>query len=288
MGFGKTENSRGDKSNTSIGAGCRALWPGKARQCWRFSLVVHPRFFSAQPLPHPSAGAIDFDVDDDIARHLHVLRIGVDERVTLFDGSGGEWSAVVSRIDKRHARVRLLAFDAIERESPLTITLVQALAMSDKMDFIVQKAVELGVSAIQPITSERATLKLMGERAQKRVMHWQAVTRAACEQCGRNRIPVVAEIVAFESWVDKTVDGVRLVLHPQGRSSLVSSVNATAPLSIMIGPEGGFSDHEIALTARHGIKAVTMGPRVLRTETAGLAALAALNAVTGDFQDDWR
>ena len=95
MAFGKTENSHGDKSNTSIGASRGALLPGRARQCWRCCLVVHPRFFSAQPLPHPSAGAIDFDVDEDIARHLHVLRIGVDECVTLFDGSGGEWSAVV-------------------------------------------------------------------------------------------------------------------------------------------------------------------------------------------------
>ena len=251
--------------------------------------MVHPstpRFYSAQPLPRPPASPIDFELGEDIARHLQVLRIGVDDQVTLFDGSGGEWSAVVSNIDKRRARVRLLAFDPIGRESPLTITLVQALATSDKMDFIVQKAVELGVSAIQPITSERATLKLTGERAQKRVVHWQAVAQAACEQCGRNRIPLVAGIISFEAWIGKATDGLRLVLHPQGQSSLVGTINATTPVSIMIGPEGGFSDHEIALTAKHGIQAVNMGPRVLRTETAGLAALAALNAVYGDFQDD--
>lgn len=247
-----------------------------------------PRFFSAQPLPPPSAGADDFELGEDIARHLQVLRIGVDDQVTLFDGSGGEWNAVVSNIDKRRARVRLIAFDAVERESPLTITLVQSLATGDKMDFIVQKAVELGVSAIQPITSERATLKLTGERAQKRVVHWQSVAQAACEQCGRNRIPFVAEIISFEAWIGNATDGLRLVLHPQGQSSLIGNVNATTPVSIMVGPEGGFSDHEVALTAQHGIQAVDMGPRVLRTETAGLAALAALNAVCGDFQNDWR
>ena len=247
-----------------------------------------PRFFSAQPLPAPSVDAIDFYLSEEIARHLQVLRIDAGDEVTLFDGTGGEWNAVTLNIDKRRAQVRLLAFDGVERESPLTITLVQALVTSDKMDFIVQKAVELGVNAIQPITSERATLKLTGERAQKRIMHWQGVAQAASEQCGRNRIPMVADIVSFEAWIGKPADGLRLVLHPQGQSSLVGTVNATTPVSIMIGPEGGFSDREIALTAQHGIKAVGMGPRVLRSETAGLAALAALNAVYGDFQNDWR
>ena len=210
--------------------------------------------------------------------------MGVNDPVTLFDGLGGEWTAVITGASKRVVSLRLLAFDPVERESTLRITLVQALATSDKMDFIVQKNVELGISAIQPIATERATLKLAGERARKRVMHWQAIAQAACEQCGRNRVPVVAELVTLEAWLAMPTDGVRLILHPEAKSSLVESADTTQPLVIVVGPEGGFSDKEIALAARHGVKPVRFGPRVLRAETAGLAAVAAINAVRGDLR----
>ena len=225
-----------------------------------------------------------YDVHEEIARHFQVLRMGVNDPVTLFDGLGGEWAAVIAGAGKRAASLRLLTFDPVERESPLAITLVQGLASSDKMDFIVQKAVELGIRAIQPIATERATLKLAGERAQKRAAHWQAIAQAACEQCGRNRVPAIAEPVSMEAWLAMPADGVRLMLHPHAQSSFVESADATRPLVVVVGPEGGFSEKELARAEKQGVKPVRFGPRVLRAETAGLAAIAAINAVHGDLR----
>ncbi len=246
--------------------------------------MAHPRFYSSQPLPRPPAGDILHEANEEIARHLQVLRLGVNDPITLFDGLGGEWPAVVLGTGKRLASLRLLDFDPIERESPLKITLVQALATSDKMDFIVQKAVELGVSAIQPIATERATLKLAGERAQKRTAHWQAIAQAACEQCGRNRVPAVAGVVTLEAWLAIPADDARLMLHPQAKLSLIESVDVSRPLVLMVGPEGGFSEKELSMAANSGVASVRFGPRVLRAETAGLAAIAAINAVHGDLR----
>ena len=245
-----------------------------------------PRFFSAQPLPRPPASEIRFEVNEAIARHIQVLRINVNDGVTLFDGAGGEWHAVVEAIGKRIATVRLDVFNPVERESPLVVTLVQTLATGDKMDLIVQKAVELGIRAIQPIASERANLKLSRERAQKRVAHWHAVAVAACEQCGRNCVPVIAEPIDFRAWVamPNTPEGVRLLLHPHGQMALVAAFNPAVPAAVAIGPEGGFSDDEIAFATRHGVVGVNFGPRVLRTETAGLAVMAALNGLHGDMR----
>jgi 16S rRNA (uracil1498-N3)-methyltransferase len=235
-------------------------------------------------LPRAPASGQAYEVSEEIARHFQVLRIGVDDHVTLFDGLGGEWDAVITGASNRRARVQLMAFDPVERESPLQITLVQALATGDKMDFIVQKAIELGVSAIQPIATERTTLKLAGERAQKRTDHWQAIARAACEQCGRNRVPVVAEAVTLEAWLAGPMAGRRLLLHPLAESSLVGLACISQPIALMVGPEGGFSEKEVALALTHGAMPVRFGPRVLRTETAGLGAIAALAAVHGDLR----
>jgi 16S rRNA (uracil1498-N3)-methyltransferase len=246
--------------------------------------VHHPRFFSPQPLPRPPSRDDMFEVNEDIARHFQVLRLGADDDVTLFDGLGGEWSATIAHTGKRAASLRLLTFDPVERESPLRVTLVQGLAGSDKMDLIVQKAVELGVSAIQPVASERATLKLSGDRAQKRTQHWRGVAQAACEQCGRNRIPHIADLIGFDAWLAMPDAGHRLLLQPGASTSLVESVEWSRPLALLIGPEGGFSPTEIMLARSLGASDVMFGPRVLRTETAGLAALAALNAIHGDLR----
>lgn len=246
--------------------------------------MAAPRFFSPQTLPRPLAQGASIEVGEDVARHLQVLRMDAGDHVVLFDGQGGEFPAEIVDVAKRRATVRPLRFDKVERESPLTITLVQSLATSDKMDLIVQKAVELGVAVIQPVSSERATLKLSGERAEKRAQHWQSIARAACEQCGRNRVPVVAEPVALEEWLASTKEGVRLMLHPEASKSMVEAVGNRTSISLLIGPEGGFSERELALAAKHGVEAVRFGPRVLRTETAGLAAVAALNALAGDLR----
>ena len=246
--------------------------------------MAHPRFYSSQPLPQSPANGQTFDVSEEIARHFQVLRLGANDAVSLFDGRGGEWTAVIIGTGKRGASLRLGAFDPVERESPLKITLVQALATSDKMDFIVQKAVELGVNAIQPVASERATLKLDGERLQKRTARWQAIAQAACEQCGRNRVPIVADPVTLEAWLKMPAEGPRLMLHPHAQPSLIELVGVNLPIHILVGPEGGFSDKEIVLAESHEVVPVRLGPRVLRAETAGLAAVAAIAAVHGDWR----
>ncbi len=246
--------------------------------------MVNPRFYSSQPLPRPPADIGEFIANEEISRHVQVLRLGVNDPITLFDGLGGEWQAVITSVGKRHTTWQFLRFDAVERESPLSITLVQALASSDKMDLIVQKAVELGVSAIQPVSSERATLKIAGDRAQKKTAHWRAVAQAACEQCGRNRVPAIAEVISLEAWLAVPPNGSRVMLHPQATKSLIDTANSARPLAIVVGPEGGFSDREIALANTQDVVAVRFGPRTLRTETAGIAALAALHAVHGDLR----
>lgn len=245
--------------------------------------VTSPRFFVHCPLPRPCESGTIFTVGESVARHLQVLRIATGELITLFDGSGGEIQATVRSIGKRDATVTLDNFDAVERESPLQITLVQALATADKMDLIVQKAVELGVTCIAPIATARATLKLAGERAEKRIAHWQAIAVAACEQCGRNRAPLVQDLQTLDQWLKNSFDGVCVLLHPLAEASLLASVDASRPIALLIGPEGGFTDEEIARAIEHGVNAAKFGPRVLRTETAGLAAIAALAARFGDF-----
>ena len=241
-----------------------------------------PRFFSTSPLPRAFKPGSTFDVSEAMARHLQVLRIAAGETITLFDGLGGEFVATVAAIGKRGGTVTLTAFDLTEREAPISITLVQALATADKMDLIVQKAVELGVTEIAPIATARATLKLDGERAEKRLLHWQAIAVAACEQCGRNRIPVVRNLQTLDQWLH-TQKGVSVLLHPLAEKSLLGSVDTAKPITLLIGPEGGFAIEEIARAVAHGVVPAKFGPRTLRTETAGLAAIAALGARFGDL-----
>lgn len=245
--------------------------------------MTSPRFFSTLPLPRPCKPGTAFTVSEAVARHLQVLRIAPAEPITLFDGAGGEFAATVATIGKRDATVALTAFDSVERESPISITLVQALATADKMDLIVQKAVELGVTSIAPIATARATLKLDGERAEKRVLHWQAIAVAACEQCGRNRVPLVHGVQTLDQWLKKSHEGGSVLLDPLAEKTLLGSIDAGKPMALLIGPEGGFTNDEIARAVAHGVIPAKFGPRILRTETAGLAAMAALSACFGDL-----
>ncbi|MCY7388292.1 MAG: 16S rRNA (uracil(1498)-N(3))-methyltransferase [Burkholderiales bacterium] len=242
-----------------------------------------PRFFSPNALPRPINPGTAFDVGEAVARHLQVLRVAAGDTITLFDGEGGEFAATLVDVGKRSGSVILTAFDPVEREAPIRITLVQALATSDKMDLIVQKAVELGVTEIAPIATARATLRLDGERAEKRVAHWQAIAVAACEQCGRNRVPLVHGLQTMGQWLSKPNDGVSLLMHPSAEQSLLGSIDASKSIALLIGPEGGFAEEEMSRAVAHGVVAVKFGPRTLRTETAGLAAIAALAARFGDL-----
>jgi 16S rRNA (uracil1498-N3)-methyltransferase len=186
--------------------------------------------------------------------------------------------------------VRLGAHHAIERESPLQVTLLQALARGEKMDWVLQKATELGVARIVPVATERSVVQLDGERAGRRLEHWQGIVAAACEQCGRNRLPEVLSPRSLEAaceLVATSPASVRLVLAPGATASLAAAASAAeaggSEVALLIGPEGGLSDGELRLAAQVGFVAVAMGPRVLRTETASIAALGVLQLVAGDF-----
>ena len=225
----------------------------------------------------PAGGEVA--LPDALAHHaLRVLRLRDGEAVVLFDGSGGE---VEARLAVRGKAVfaQLGEARAVERESPLRIVLVQALASGDKMDWVVQKAVELGAHAVQPVQAERSVLRLAGERADKRVAHWQQVAVAACEQCGRNRVPEIRPLQALAPWLGAHRDALNYVLAPGGAAGFADEPEPKDVVHLLVGPEGGWSEVEIAAFCRP----VRLGPRVLRTETAGLAAVAALQARWGDF-----
>jgi 16S rRNA (uracil1498-N3)-methyltransferase len=165
------------------------------------------------------------------------------------------------------------------------VTLAQAVSSGERMDYTIQKAVELGVSAIQPLMAERCVVRLSGERAAKRVAHWQAVVAAACEQCGRNRVPVVQPLLSLRDWLDgaATAGGVRLLLAPDGPAMLRQMPRPSAMVTVLTGPEGGFTATEAEDAVRAGFQPLRLGPRVLRTETAAVALLAAMQALWGDF-----
>lgn len=245
--------------------------------------MTAPRFFIADGIaPGQAGGAIA--LPESVAHHAtRVLRLSVENALTLFDGRGGEYSATLSRVDKRGAIARLDAFDPVERESPLDVTLVQSVLATDAMDYAVRKAVELGVTRIVPVIAERSQRSLAGEKGEKRLMHWRSIAIAACEQCGRNRVPEVEAPLSFEAWLHGVaVRGTVAMAGPGARESLASLAAREVPHQLLIGPEGGFSDAEMAAGIARGAVAVHLGPRVLRAETAAVAALAMLAAGAGD------
>jgi 16S rRNA (uracil1498-N3)-methyltransferase len=234
---------------------------------------MKPRVYLDVPLGE--AGEVS--LEDAPAHHLaRVLRLREGDALTLFNGRGGEWDAEF--IGKR--RVRLRTFSDVERESPLHITLVQGVSSGERMDYTIQKAVELGVAVVQPLLTKRGVVRLEGTRASARVDHWRKVAIAACEQCGRNRIPEVMPLLDFYQYRPPG-EGLRLLLSAQGRS--IREMKVETAVTIAAGPEAGFAPEEQAALERAGFVKASLGPRVLRTETAALAALAALNALRGDF-----
>lgn len=219
------------------------------------------------------------------AHHVaRVLRLKEGDPLTLFDGGGGEWAAAIVRIRKDEVHAHLGAFDAVERESSTSVRLVQSLVSADKMDWIVQKCVELGVAAIQPVAARRSVIRLSGERMERRVAHWQAVAVAACEQCGRNRVPLVTPIVDLPQYLAAAAaeNDAKLIALPDSTRQLRDLARPTVPVSLLVGPEGGFEDGELAAARSVGFEGVRFGPRVLRTETAGAALLAGIMTLWGD------
>lgn len=239
-----------------------------------------PRFYCPQPL---LPGTI-VDLPETVAHHLHVVRQQPGDELVLFNGEGGQVRARLVEAGKRRASAEVLAHEAVEVELPFHVTLAQGLPEGSKMDWIVEKAVELGVGAVQPLAARRSVVKLAGDRADKRLAHWQAVVVSASEQCGRNRLAGVAPLQEFGRWIGQPAgDAVRILLSPRADASLAAWTHASAPrdVSILVGPEGGFSTEEEDAAIAAGALPLSMGPRVLRTETAGLAALAVLAAGWG-------
>ncbi len=241
-----------------------------------------PRFFVDLDLARSIGETLE--LPEPTAHHaVRVVRLGVGDRLTLFTGTGGEYAATVTRIDKHGTGVRLDAFDSVERESPLAVTLAQGIAANDAMDYAVRKAVELGVAAIQPVVTARSAALPSGERGERRLAHWRQIAIAACEQCARNRIPEIAAPRPFGGWLSAWKSG-GVIVQPFAPESLASLPRPTSPLALVVGPEGGFEQSEIDAAAARGFAAVRLGPRVLRAETAGVAALAALQALWGDLR----
>lgn len=225
-----------------------------------------------------------FALAPEAAQHVaKALRLKAGDALVVFDGRGGEYEATIQRIEKDRVDVKTGAWREADLEPPLAVGLVQGVPEADKMDWIIQKATELGVAWIQPVTCERSVVRLSGERAARRESHWQRVAIAAAEQCGRSRVPDVRPTLAFVSWVALDERPARWLLDPQG-PPLAGRPAPQAPFELVVGPEGGLSERERDLALSRGGESVGLGPRVLRTETASLAALAAIHALWGDFR----
>jgi 16S rRNA (uracil1498-N3)-methyltransferase len=230
----------------------------------------------------PLAEGTSLPLPEAAARHVgQVLRMRAGEPLTLFDGRGGEYAATVLTVERREVVVRIGAFDPVDRESPLRLTLAQCVSKGDRMDYTIQKAVELGVTAIVPLLSARSVVKLDAERWDKKLDHWRGVVASACEQSGRTRLPPVAPVQTLNTWLPQS-SGLRLLLAP-GAAQRLKSLPPVQQATLLVGPEGGLGDDETAAAVRAGFVALGLGPRVLRTETAGVALLAALQAQCGDL-----
>ena len=268
--------------------------PGESGYGRITSTMSKPRTASATTRPAPrlyvpstmGLGA-EIALPERAVRHVAVLRLREADEVTLFNGGGGEYRAVLVRIGRGGTAVRITEWSEAERESPLAITLAQCVSSGDRMDLAVQKATELGVAAIVPIISERSIVRLSGERADRKLEHWRNIVISACEQCGRNRPPRLLHLLALEEWLAEQSGPVtRLLLAPDaagGPKQLTREAMSGSEVTLLVGPEGGLAPHERSAADRAGFLAVRLGPRVLRTETAPLAAIAALQTLWGDL-----
>lgn len=241
-----------------------------------------PRFYC----PTSLAVAQTLSLPDEVFRHaIQVLRLHIDEPLILFNGEGGEYLAKLSEINKRSASVLIQSFDPSQRESPLELSLVQALIKPDKMDFALQKAVELGVRAFQPLITQRSVIRTDKEKLEKKLQHWQAVAISACEQSGRTRIPLIHPPQTLHHYL-KNLDSSTsyCILAPDSSQDLRQFTVHTSKLAALIGPEGGFTEEELALCLAAGMQSISLGSRILRAETASISVLAILQALHGDLR----
>ena len=239
-----------------------------------------PRFYVDFALSPDSV----VELPDNVVRHLNVLRVKNTEEIVLFNGNGKSYPALPEVLEKRRASVRILREEATGNESPLNITLVQAVSSAERMDFTLQKSVELGVAEIRPVISERCVVRLSGERAEKRVARWQEIVVSACEQSGRNIVPKVLPLTTYAQALQQLPQETTKLLMSLNRAQKLSDVQPqSGKVVFMVGPEGGWTEKEEQQAFDAGFQSVTLGKRVLRTETASLAAIAAMQTLWGDF-----
>lgn len=239
-----------------------------------------PRFYVDFALSPDSV----VELPDNVVRHLNVLRVKNTEEIVLFNGNGKAYPALPEVLEKRRASVRILREEATDNESPLNITLVQAVSSAERMDFTLQKSVELGVAEIRPVISERCVVRLSGERAEKRVARWQEIVVSACEQSGRNIVPKVLPLTTYAQALQQLSQETTKLLMSLNRAQKLSDVRPqSGKVVFMVGPEGGWTEKEEQQASDAGFQSVTLGKRVLRTETASLAAIAAMQTLWGDF-----
>ena len=239
-----------------------------------------PRFYVDFALSPDSV----VELPDNVVRHLNVLRVKNTEEIVLFNGNGKSYTALPEVLEKRRASVRILREETTDNESPLNITLVQAVSAAERMDFTLQKSVELGVAEIRPVISERCVVRLSGERAEKRVARWQEIVVSACEQSGRNIVPKVLPLTTYAQALQQLPQETTKLLMSLNRAQKLSDIRLqSGKVVFMVGPEGGWTEKEEQQAFDAGFQSVTLGKRVLRTETASLAAIAAMQTLWGDF-----
>jgi 16S rRNA (uracil1498-N3)-methyltransferase len=240
-----------------------------------------PRIYTAQAL----RANLSIELEPGPSQHLsRALRMKPGDGIILFDGTGGQYPATINELGRKSVVATTTDFDPVERESGLRLQLGIAISRGERMDWVVQKATELGVSSITPLRTERTEVRLSGERAEKKLRHWQQVATSACEQCGRNRLAHIQPVQDLMQWISEVQADTRLVLHHRAGTA---ETGASSPCSIalLVGPEGGLSEAEITAAEQARFSALRLGPRVLRTETAPLAAIAILQARWGDMAD---
>lgn len=240
-----------------------------------------PRFYSAEKL---APGAL-IKLSDNAAVHAsRALRMTVGDSAVLFNGDGNDYLCELTYMSKSEVSAKVKSVSANPCESPLNITLIQAISSGDRMDFTIQKAVELGVTAIQPVSSQRSVVKLSGERAEKRREHWQNVVISACEQCGRSIIPEVRPTISLPQWLGQSeAAALRIILSPMAPQTLNALAKPAGTIQLLIGAEGGLTEDETSLATDHEFTPIRLGNRILRTESAALTAISSLQTLWGDF-----
>ena len=244
-----------------------------------------PRFYCNSTISNSLSIGSEIELSESAATHAtRALRLNVGDEVILFNGDGNDYLAKLTTIKKNEVSAKVYGSNLVNNEAPIRIHLAQAISSGDRMDFTIQKAVEMGVASIQPIASQRSVVKLTGERAEKRIIHWQNVAISACEQCGRASVPVVKTPLSLPQWlgsIDPT--DLMITLAPNAVVSLKNLPQPKTDIHLLVGAEGGLTDDEIKLSTLQGFTAVRLGKRILRTETAPLAAIAAMQTLWGDF-----